>query len=98
MDTMSEKIFMERFDEVTKGKTLIISTHRQSLLSIVDKIMFIENGRLLAYGPKAQVMTFLNKQTQSNSKAKPSFKKSGDLRPIKTKANVASPSIDKEAS
>ena len=98
MDTMSEKIFMERLDEVTKGKTLIISTHRQSLLSIVDKIMFIENGRLLAYGPKAQVMTFLNKQTQSNSKAKPSFKKSGDLRPIKTKANVASPSIDKEAS
>ena len=67
MDMMSEKLFMERLDKATKGKTLIVSTHRQSLLSIVDKIMLMEKGRVLAYGPKDQVMTFLNNKTQSAS-------------------------------
>lgn len=72
MDMVSEKLFMSQLDAATKGNTLIISTHRQTLLSLVDKIMLIENGRLLAYGPKDQVLAFLNAQGQKDKTSSPS--------------------------
>ncbi len=70
MDTTSERLFMDRLDMATKGKTLIVSTHRHSLLSIVDKIMLVDNGRIMAYGPKDQVLKLLQSQAQPSSESK----------------------------
>lgn len=87
MDIASEKLFMTQLDMATEGKTLIISTHRQSLLSLVDKIMLVENGRLLAYGPKDQVLAFLQAkglkpQDRAPATPKAPAKQSGQIQPV----------------
>ena len=45
--------------EKHKDKTLIVVTHRTSLLELVDRIIVIDGGRVVADGPKAQVVEAL---------------------------------------
>jgi len=59
MDNASEALFMNRLAGATKDKTVILSTHRQSLLNIVDKLMLMDNGRLIAFGPKKEVLNYI---------------------------------------
>jgi PrtD family type I secretion system ABC transporter len=42
-----------------QGVTLIVITHRPSLLSHVDKILLLQAGRIQQFGPAAQVMRFM---------------------------------------
>jgi len=39
--------------------TVIISTHRLSLLSFVDRLLLFERGRLIADGPRDKVIAML---------------------------------------
>jgi ATP-binding cassette subfamily C protein LapB len=60
MDSNSERAFIHRIQEVLKAhKTLILVTHRPSLLSFVDRIIVIEGGRVVADGPKEQILEAL---------------------------------------
>ena len=68
MDTASEALFMERLKRLN-DKTIIICTHRQSLLKMVDKLALMDNGRLMAFGPTADVLGFL-KNAMIQEKAK----------------------------
>jgi ATP-binding cassette, subfamily C, bacterial LapB len=38
------------------GRTLVIATHRAPLLALVDRIVWLENGRLVADGAKEDVI------------------------------------------
>jgi ATP-binding cassette, subfamily C, bacterial LapB len=62
MDLASERQLIKQlkqaFDETT---TLIISTHRYSMLEIVDRLIVVEQGRIVADGPKEQVIRSLQK-------------------------------------
>ncbi|MET4807189.1 type I secretion system permease/ATPase [Limibacillus sp. MBR-115] len=60
MDQGSEARLRERLTEYTKDKTLIIITHRTSLLSLVDRLIVIDAGRIVADGPKEKVLQDLN--------------------------------------
>jgi ATP-binding cassette subfamily C protein LapB len=60
MDQTTERLLRDRLRKVCKDRTLIIATHRSSLLDLVDDIMVIESGQLAAYGPKAEVSKQLN--------------------------------------
>jgi ATP-binding cassette subfamily C protein LapB len=42
--------------QLLPGKTLILITHRGSLLDLVDRIVLINNGMVVADGPREQVM------------------------------------------
>jgi ATP-binding cassette subfamily C protein LapB len=46
---------------VIKDKTLILITHRASLLEMVDRLVVIDNGAIVADGPKASVMEALKR-------------------------------------
>lgn len=59
MDNTTEEIFKSRFSEWIDNKTLIIVTHRASLLSLVDRIIMIDNGRVIADGPKESILSAL---------------------------------------
>lgn len=61
MDTNSEGQFRSRFAEVLPGRTLLLVTHRVSLLSLVDRLLVIDQGKLVADGPKDQVLETLMK-------------------------------------
>ncbi|MGL5029982.1 MAG: hypothetical protein ACRC5V_01060, partial [Aeromonas sp.] len=41
-------------------QTVIISTHRPSLLEVVDRIIVFEKGRIIADGPKSAILARAN--------------------------------------
>ncbi len=59
MDHSSEEEIKQRLREFSAGKTLIVITHRTSLLDLVDRIIVIDAGKVVADGPKAQVVEAL---------------------------------------
>jgi ATP-binding cassette, subfamily C, bacterial LapB len=59
MDSTSEAQFIARLKEVIQQKTLVVVTHRIPVLSLVDRIIVLEDGKILADGPKAQIMAKL---------------------------------------
>ena len=59
MDNSSEEAFKQRFAEQLAGETLILVTHRASLLSLVDRLIVLDGGQLVADGPKQQVLDAL---------------------------------------
>jgi ATP-binding cassette subfamily C protein LapB len=46
---------------VLKDKTLLLVTHKASLLSLVDRIIVLDQGHLVADGPKDQILAALKK-------------------------------------
>lgn len=56
MDLNSEKRFISRLENYAKSKTLILVTHRTSLFSIVDRIIVLGNGKVVADGPRDEVL------------------------------------------
>lgn len=59
MDHSSEEEVKHRLATFAAGKTLIVITHRTSLLDLVDRIVVIDAGKVVADGPKAQVVDAL---------------------------------------
>lgn len=62
-DVRSEGEFLERLKALAKGEmTIIVSTHRPSLLTLVDRILVFDQGKLVADGPTEQILTKLRPQ------------------------------------
>ena len=59
MDHQSEDLLKARLRRFTIGKTVVLVTHRTSLLELVDRLIVIDNGQIMADGPKAQVVEAL---------------------------------------
>lgn len=59
-DVRSEAEFIERLKTLAeRNLTIMISTHRLSLLSFVDRILVFERGKLVADGPRDKILTML---------------------------------------
>jgi len=56
MDPASENRLKKRLDEISKDKTVMLITHKGAMLDLVDKLILIDRGRLVAYGPKDEVI------------------------------------------
>lgn len=63
MDQASERALIQRLHTVVGEKTLIVVTHRPSLLSLVDRVVIIDNGQVVADGPRDQILDALKKQS-----------------------------------
>jgi ATP-binding cassette subfamily C protein LapB len=59
MDFTSEAEFKERLRSATKHKTLIIVTHRTSLMDLADRLIVLDDGKVVADGPKDKVVEAL---------------------------------------
>jgi ATP-binding cassette subfamily C protein LapB len=55
MDHSGEDAIKRRLAEKTKNKTLVLISHRSSLFDLVNRIIVIDSGRIVADGPKDQV-------------------------------------------
>lgn len=60
MDNALEAKIVRELRDVIANKTLIVATHRAPLLSLVDRIIWMDGGRIVADGPKAEVLQRLN--------------------------------------
>jgi energy-coupling factor transporter ATP-binding protein EcfA2 len=59
MDAQAEASFVKHLKTVADSKTLVVVTHRPAILEVVDLIAVVEAGRVIAFGPKGQVMAAL---------------------------------------
>ena len=59
MDHSSEEEVKRRLTQFVRGKTLVLVSHRTSLLDLVDRIIVMDAGRIMADGPKDQVIMAL---------------------------------------
>jgi len=56
MDTDFEAQFRQRLQGLLPGRTLILATHRMSLLSLVDRLIVLREGRIVADGPRDDLL------------------------------------------
>ncbi|UTW09972.1 type I secretion system permease/ATPase [Pseudomonas benzenivorans] len=59
MDNTSEEILRNRLQTWAQGKTLLLITHRASMLSLVERLVVLDNGHIVADGPKESVIEAL---------------------------------------
>ena len=59
MDHTSEEEFKRNLAQYAAHKTLLVITHRTSLLELVNRIIVIDGGKIVADGPKEQVVEAL---------------------------------------
>ncbi|MFZ4534780.1 type I secretion system permease/ATPase [Propionivibrio sp.] len=61
LDSISEEALLQTMDEAKKrGITLVVITHRPSILRAADKLLMLNNGSVELFGPRAQVMRKLS--------------------------------------
>ena len=59
MDNSAENRFKRQLEAILPGKTLLLVTHRTSLLSLVDRLIVMDGGRVVADGRKEDVLKAL---------------------------------------
>ena len=59
MDNSTEQLFLNNMKQYVANKTLILVTHKMSLLQMVDRLIVLQAGKIVADGPKAKVLEAL---------------------------------------
>jgi len=61
MDAQSELAFLRQLrDALTPGSTLVVVTHRPAVLELVQRIVVVDNGRIVMDGPRDAVLAALS--------------------------------------
>ncbi|MBU2896664.1 type I secretion system permease/ATPase [Vibrio hepatarius] len=66
MDNRSEMQIKQQLSQLKPSETLVLITHKTSMLEVVDRIIVMEKGTIITDGPKAEV---LNNLRQGNIRA-----------------------------
>ncbi len=64
MDGQTEEVFKRRIKDIVRDKTLILVTHRPSVLSLVDRLIVMDDGKIIADGPKEEVLKALSNKAK----------------------------------
>ena len=56
VDTKTERVIIENLHETRKGKTTILIAHRISTVEGMDKIIFLDDGKVLAVGTHKELL------------------------------------------
>ena len=75
MDSGSEQQLLKDLQERLVDKTLILITHRGTLLSLVDRVVVFDSGRIIADGPKDQVLQSATQQAKKQQEQKQQLQK-----------------------
>ena len=68
MDDLSENIFKRNLKSIIENKTLILITHKPSMLSLVDRLIVINDGKIIADGQKEQIIARFADSSKLNGK------------------------------
>ncbi|QQZ44335.1 type I secretion system permease/ATPase [Pseudomonas sp. SK3(2021)] len=70
LDEGTEQLFLEHLDTWAQGKTLLIATHRPALLKLVERIIVVDDGRIVLDEPRDLAISLLSRSnTDSTSGA-----------------------------
>ncbi|CAM8452190.1 SunT ABC-type bacteriocin/lantibiotic exporters, contain an N-terminal double-glycine peptidase domain [Candidatus Methylopumilus universalis] len=56
MDTVAESHFIKNMNIFLKQRTLLFVTHKSSMMAMVDKIILMDAGKIVAFGPRDEVL------------------------------------------
>ncbi|MBQ0936826.1 type I secretion system permease/ATPase [Ideonella paludis] len=59
MDFSTEAAITQRLTEFSRDKTVVLVTHRTSLLSMVSRVIVVDGGKVVADGPRDRIMEAL---------------------------------------
>jgi ATP-binding cassette subfamily C protein LapB len=69
MDGAREAQFVTRIAQwAGRDRTLIIATHKTNVLSIVDKLVVLDGGRVIMQGPRDKVLADMKKMQAAPAK------------------------------
>jgi ATP-binding cassette subfamily C protein LapB len=68
MDPASENRLRSHLEVITRGKTTLLITHKGAMLSLVDRIMLLDRGRILAIGPRDEIIRKLQSRDYTPGK------------------------------
>jgi len=71
MDAQAETNFIRHLKTAIGDRTLLVVTHRPALLEVVDRVIVMDGGKILADGPKAQVLAALSGQANRRKETPP---------------------------
>ena len=72
MDKATSYDFLNRLHEYTRDKTLIVISHQLSVLNIVDKVLYLENGKIRFLGKKEDFLkNFTHRATEQQKQPTP---------------------------
>ena len=60
MDSTSENAFINSMKTHKKDRTMILISHKNSLLNITDRLILLEQGKIIIDGTKEEVVKQLN--------------------------------------
>ena len=64
IDMASERQLIQRLKSAFRpDQTVIVTTHRYNVLALVDRLLVIDNGRIVADGPRDEILAKLNRNT-----------------------------------
>jgi ATP-binding cassette subfamily C protein LapB len=66
MDNTTEGIIRKNLFDYTRDKTLILVTHKAPLLDLVERLVVVDDGRIVMDGPKDQVLKSLQGRGNDN--------------------------------
>jgi ATP-binding cassette subfamily C protein LapB len=64
MDNQTEMALIERLNVELKDRTALIITHRLPLLNLVSRIILLDQGKIIADGPRDEVLKQITKPQQ----------------------------------
>ena len=59
MDTQAEQAFCRYVNEQIEGKTLVLVTHKHSMMQMVDRLILVHQGEVVMDGPRDDVINAL---------------------------------------
>ncbi|MEL7117153.1 MAG: ATP-binding cassette domain-containing protein, partial [Pseudomonadota bacterium] len=59
LDQALEAALVKKLDSWLHGRTTVIATHRLPILSLTDRTLILQNGRMVVDGPRDQVLAHL---------------------------------------
>jgi len=59
LDARAEKLFIESMKQTVHKRTLLLITHKMHLLQLVDRVIVLDNGHLVADGEKSVILAQL---------------------------------------
>jgi ATP-binding cassette subfamily C protein LapB len=68
MDLATEQALIQGLRPLLADTTLVIATHRMALLQLVDRVLWLEDGKIIADKPRDEVLAFMNRSSVAAAK------------------------------
>jgi ATP-binding cassette, subfamily C, bacterial LapB len=95
MDAQSEVQFLRQLAQAAGDCTLVMVTHRPAVLELAQRVVVVDNGKLLLDGPKAHVLAALSGQPAPQPPQAPAHAgASQPAAPVKAAPAPAAPPVD----